>query len=134
MIGCKHQFEWWLSMRKRFKEICETLQEVKTSMVVEEMFLSDKNTSDIISKTVCWSMIIGLILLFLVPLNGIVLYHTLQSRFNLPVYSNFMIGCISYALYYTFMKCITEDNLLSEFSNKLIALFAMGFVADWFLF
>lgn len=121
-------------MKQRIKDAFNILQEVRTSLIVEEMFLSNKQTSELISKVVMWSMMLGIGLLFVVPMNGIILYHTLQPRFNLPMYSNFMIGCISYALYYAVNRCLTEDNLLSEIMNKVIAFISMFFVMCWFIF
>lgn len=121
-------------MRKRIKNLCKALRDVKTSTAIEEMYFSDRETSNVITKTVFWCMILGLALLFLVPTNGIILYHTLQPHFALPKYSNFIVGCVSYALYYVFMKAIAEDNLLSELSNKVIAFCAMAFVFNWFSF
>lgn len=117
-----------------FKEICDTLKQTNSS-TVSEMLLYGINGREhyIIQSAVLVSFILGLLLLFFVPLNGIVLYRTLQSAFNLPAYSNFIIGCMSYTSYILIRNIITEDNLLSVVSNKLFALVAMIIVSLFYM-
>lgn len=108
-----------------FKEICKILEETEYSTIsADVLFLSGQNR-EIVCQALWISCGLTLLLLFFVPMNGIILYHSLQSHFGLPAYSNFIIGFMSYTMFHLFRKIVTEDNLLSIISNKVFALFAM---------
>lgn len=108
-----------------FKEICKILEETEYSTLsADVLFLSGQNR-DIVCQSLWISCGLTLLLLFFVPVNGIILYRCLQPHFNLPAYSNFIIGFMSYTGFHLFRNIITKDNLLSVLSNKVFALITM---------
>lgn len=115
-----------------FKELCDSLEQIDLSSVTEAFILPHKDRT-LIVQAMWVSTLLSLCLLFFVPVNGIILYYTLQPHFGLPAYSNFIIGFMSFTLFHLFRKIVTKDNLLSILSNKVCALVAMIFVFIFFM-
>lgn len=115
-----------------FKEVCNTLEQIDLKSATEAFIFSHKDR-EIIYQALWVSSLLSLALLFFVPANGIILYRCIQPHFNLPAYSNFIVGFMSFTIYHVFRKIITKDNLLSIISNKLFGLIAMIFVFIFFI-
>lgn len=107
-----------------FKEICNTLEQIDLNSATEALIFPHKDR-ELITQALWLSTLLTFGLLFFVPINGIMLYRCLQPHFNLPAYSNFIIGFMSYTIFHLFRKIVTKDNLLSSISNKVCALIAM---------
>lgn len=118
-----------MSWKDRIKELKET----NLPTLVEDVTIG-RNLSPFIEKVISINWIMSLCLLFMIPYNGIIFYRTVQSVWNLPNYSNIVIGLFAFTLYIMVKKLTknSEDTLYEIIVNKIISFSAMFCVFVYF--
>lgn len=120
-----------------YKEICEILRDTTPETAMDVM-LYNQGGRTLESRVVCYgcilSLVLGFSLLFLIPLNGVVLYRTMEIPFGLPHYSNFIVGLMAYTIYVVLRKIISDNNLFDILVGKISAFVAMFGVFLYFVF
>ena len=116
-----------------FQEFCSMLSKTQTSSVFEDMYIFNKEVSKSIENIMSILCVLKLILLFLIPMNGIILYRTIENSIQIPHISSFIIGITFYIGIMLIQDIISEDTLLSEIIETVISCISMIAVFIYFI-
>lgn len=116
-----------------FQEFCSMLAKTQTSSVLEDMYIFNKEISKPIETIISALWILKLILLFLIPMNGVILYRTIENSISIPHVSSFIIGITFYIGIMLIQDIISEDTLLSELIENVVSCISMMVVFIYFI-
>lgn len=124
-------------MKKR--NFYKFINELKNTSLdsLTNVILAGEDIPETIQNVLCISWLMSALLIFvIIPYNGIVVYTSLVSALNFPVFSNFTIGLFS-SMMYLIIRNLTDnlesDTIYSYFMTKLIIFVIMSSVSVYFL-
>lgn len=117
-----------------FQEFCELLSKTETSSLIEDVYIFNKPIPKIIERTIDVIFILKCIMLFLISVNGVILYRTIELAYPmLPNIPSFIIGITFYVFLMYIQDFISGDNLLSDIIEGISSIISMIVVLVYYM-
>ena len=117
-----------------FQEFCDILAKTETSSIIEDVYIFNKEVPKILEKTINVLFILKCVILFLISVNGVILYRTLELFYPImPHIPSIIIGITFYIFLMSLQDFISDDNLLSEIIESVVSIVSMIVVLVYYM-